>query len=123
MPLDPAVAQLIHGLQQQGFQSFEKIGVQATRAAVDSFTGLQLAPREVARTAEVFYGSDPQQRARGCVPTGDGPFPVVLYLHGGRFVAGGLTVADEPAPAPPADAAVIALAATYPRAPHAQVPP
>jgi acetyl esterase len=85
MPLDPAVAQLIHGLQQQGFQSFEKIGVQATRAAVDSFTGLQLAPREVARTAEVSYGSDPQQRARVCVPTGDGPFPVVLYLHGGGF--------------------------------------
>src|SRR6266446_8604075 len=122
MPLDPTVAQLIHGLQQQGVQSFEKIGVEATRAAVDSFTGLQLAPGEVARTAEVSYGSDPQQRARFYVPAGDGPFPVVLYLHGGGFVGGGLAVADEPARALAGDAGVIVVAATYRRAPEARFP-
>ena len=41
MPLDPDVQALIDGLAAQGFQSFEKVGVDATRAAVDSFTGLQ----------------------------------------------------------------------------------
>ena len=87
MPLELAAAQLIHVLQQQGFQSFEKIGVEATRAAVDSFTGLQLAPGEVARTAEVSYGSDPQQRARVYVPAGDGPFPVVQLRSGFRNAA------------------------------------
>lgn len=122
MPLEPAAAQLIHVLQQQGFQSFEKIGVEATRAAVDSFTGLQLAPCQVARTAEVSYGSDPQQRARVYVPAGDGPFPVVLYLHGGGFVGGGLAVADEPARALAGDAGVIVVAATYRRAPEARFP-
>ena len=122
MPLDPDVAALIKALDEQGFQSFEKIGVDATRAAVASFTGLQLPPRGVADVIEAHFGPSPQQRLRIYVPHGDGPAPVVLHIHGGGFVAGGLDVVDERARALALDAGAVVVSATYRRAPEAKFP-
>lgn len=122
MPLDPAVATLIDGLGAQGFQSFEKIGVEATRQTVDSFVGLQKPGREVARVADISYGAHADQRARVYVPPGDGPFPVVVHVHGGGFVAGGLDVVDEPLRALALDAGVVVVSATYRRAPEHRFP-
>ncbi|BBG03321.1 MULTISPECIES: alpha/beta hydrolase [Pseudonocardia] len=122
MPLDPDVKALIDGLGAQGFQSFEKLGVDGTRAAVDSFTGLQLPAREVAAVVDASYGPAPEQRLRIHVPHGDGPFPVVLYVHGGGFVGGGLDVVDERARALALDAGAVVVTATYRRAPESRFP-
>jgi acetyl esterase/lipase len=120
--LDPDVQALLDGLAAQGAQSFEKIGVDATRAAVDSIVGLQLPSREVADVVEASYGPHPEQRLRIHVPPGDGPFPVVLYLHGGGFVAGGLDVVAERASALALDAGAVVVTAGYRRAPEARFP-
>ncbi|MFP5072632.1 alpha/beta hydrolase [Pseudonocardia nantongensis] len=122
MPLDPAVASLLDGLGQQGFQSFEKIGVEATRQTLDTLVGLQNPARDVAAITEVPYGSDPEQRARVYLPPGDGPFPVVLYVHGGGFVGGGLDVVDERARALALDVGAVVVSATYRRAPENRFP-
>ncbi len=122
MPLDPTVAALIDGLGQQGFQSFEKIGVGPTRQAVDSFVGLQNPARDVARVTDVDYGTEPEQRARIYLPPGDGPFPVVVHVHGGGFVAGGLDVVDEPARSLALDVGAVVVSVTYRRAPDARFP-
>lgn len=122
MPLDPDVQALIDGLAAQGFQSFEKVGVDATRAAVDSFTGLQQPARDVAAVVEAEYGPSPEQRLRIYRPFGDGPLPVLLYVHGGGFVAGGLDVVDERARALALDAGAVVVSTTYRRAPEARFP-
>ena len=122
MPLDPSVTALLDGLAQQGFRSFEEIGVDATRAAVASFTGLQRPPREVAAVTDVAYGPDPAHRARIYTPFGDDPFPVVLHVHGGGFVAGDLDVVDERARALALDVGAVVVSVTYRRAPEARFP-
>ncbi|NKQ54685.1 alpha/beta hydrolase [Amycolatopsis sp. K13G38] len=122
MPLDPDVAALIDGLARQGFQSFEKIGVEATRQAVDSFAGLQKPKRGFSHVTDVSYGPDPGQRTRIYVPPGPGPFPVVFYVHGGGFVAGGLDVVDEPVRALALDAGAVVVSVTYRRAPESRFP-
>ncbi|KAA9163620.1 alpha/beta hydrolase [Amycolatopsis acidicola] len=122
MPLDPDVRALIGALDDQGFQSFEKLGVEGTRAAVASFTGLQLPKRGSCRSTDVSYGPDPAHRARIHVPPGDRPLPVVVYVHGGGFVAGNLDVVDERARALAVDTGAIVVSVTYRLAPEARFP-
>lgn len=122
MALDPAVSGLISSLEQQGFQSFEQLGVEGTRAVVESFTGLQKPPQEVARVIDASYGSDAEQVMRIFVPAGQGPFPVLVYVHGGGFVGGGLSVVEEPARALANDLGAIVVAVTYRRAPESRFP-
>jgi acetyl esterase len=108
--------------RQQGFRSFEQIGLEATRGAIASFTALQHPPRQVAGVADTTYGPDPAQRARVYIPPGNGPFPVILLVHGGGFVGGGLDVVDERARALALDVSAVVVAATYRLAPEARFP-
>jgi len=51
--------------------------------------GTTSAPSSAGRlVADVSYGPDPLQSLDLYLPVGDGPFPVVLYLHSGGWVAG-----------------------------------
>lgn len=61
-------------------------------------------------------------RERVYVPHGAGPFPVVLYVHGGGFVGGSLAVVDEPARALATDTGAVVVAATYRKAPGSRFP-
>lgn len=123
MPLDPAVLTLIDGLAAQGFTSFHEIGVEGTRAVVATFTGLQEPHREVGKALDAVYsGPGGEQQLRIYVPEGDGPFPTVVYFHGGGFVAGGIDVAEERARALAADAATIVVTPAYRLAPEHRFP-
>ena len=107
----------------QGLKAFEHSTVEEARAVVATFTGLQAPPEPVARVEDADYESGGAQIAlRVYVPEGDGPHPVVLYFHGGGFVAGDLDVVDEPARAVANGAGAIVVAATYRRAPEHRFP-
>ena len=123
MPIDPHVQALLDGLTEQGFTSFEQLGVAATRAVVETFTGLQRPAPAVARVIDGTYpGPVGAQPLRIYIPEGDGPLPVVVYFHGGGFVGGGLSVVDEPARALANDVGAIVVAAGYRLAPEHKFP-
>ena len=123
MPVDPQVQALLDGLAEQGTKSFEQIGVAATRAVVETFTGLQRPAPAVARVIDGTYpGPVGAQPLRIYIPEGQGPLPIVVYFHGGGFVAGGLPVVDEPARALANDVGAIVVAAGYRLAPEHKFP-
>ncbi|MDF3305195.1 alpha/beta hydrolase [Rhodococcus sp. T2V] len=123
MALDSHAAELIAGLRAQGLKAFEHSTVEEVRAVVATFTGLQAPPEPVARAVDAHYESGGTQiPLRVYVPEGQAPHAVVLYFHGGGFVAGDLDVVDEPARAVANGAGAIVVAATYRRAPEHRFP-
>ncbi|HEY5855508.1 MAG TPA: alpha/beta hydrolase fold domain-containing protein [Aldersonia sp.] len=123
MTLDNHVEKLITGLAEQGMKSFEDMSIEEARAVVASFTGLQAPAVPVARVEDGHYVSDGVEiPLRVYVPDGTVPRPLVLYLHGGGFVAGDLSVVDEPARAIAHDTGAVVVTATYRRAPEHPFP-
>lgn len=123
MPIDAAAKNLIDALNEQGLKSFEQLSVEEVRGAVESFTGLQAKPRAVARVIDAMYlGSGGKQGLKLYIPEASAPLPVVIYFHGGGFVAGGLSVADEPCRALANDVGAIVVAASYRLAPEHKFP-
>lgn len=120
--LDPSVAVIAQALRESGFTGFRAAGVEGTRDVIASVTGLQAAPQMIASVREMAYGDDPEQRLRVYSPGGSGPLPVLVYLHGGGFVAGGLDIAAEPARDLAVRTGAIVVAVTHRRAPEHRFP-
>ncbi len=73
MPVDPHVETLLDGLTEQGLKSFERIGVEATRAVIATFTGLQRPAPPVARVIDGTYpGPVGAQPLRIYIPESEG---------------------------------------------------
>lgn len=123
MALDTAVQELLDTLKQQGLKSFEELTIEEGRGVVDSFTGLQQPGREVAEVIETTYpGPAGEQLLRIYIPDAPRPLPVVVYFHGGGFMAGSLEVAEEPNRALANDLGAIVVAASYRLAPEHKFP-
>ena len=123
MPLDPHSENLLGALQEQGLKSFEQMSVAEARGAVESFIGLQAEPQEVKQAVErTVEGEAGALQVRVYVPDAEGPLPVLVYYHGGGWVAGSLAVADEPCRALANRSGVIVVAASYRLAPEARFP-
>lgn len=123
MVMDKDAAALIEAMNAQGPPAFRYMTPDEVRGAVETFTGLQNPPREVLRVEDrTIDGPGGEQKLRIYVPREGEALPVAVYFHGGGFVGGSLTVADEPARALAADAGVIVVTAAYRRAPEAKFP-
>ncbi len=120
--LDPSFMVIAEALSDQGFHGFRDAGIEAARAVVDSFTEMQAAPVEVREVSEHAYGDHPEQRLRIYRPTDQDEAPVLVYLHGGGFVGGGLEVADEPVRDLAVRTGAVVVSATYRRAPEHRFP-
>ncbi|PTM90096.1 acetyl esterase/lipase [Streptomyces sp. VMFN-G11Ma] len=123
MALDEHAARLLVGLEQQGLPPFDQLDIGQVRQMIGAFTGFQLPAEPVGRFATARYSSDGHELALNIyVPAADRPLPVVLYLHGGGFVAGNLSVVDEPARALANASGVIVVTAQYRLAPEHKFP-
>lgn len=121
MPVDAAAQGIIDALS--GSTPFEQMTVDEARAAVASFVGLQKPHREVSEVIEAEYpGPAGPQKVRIYIPAAPKPLPVVVYFHGGGFIAGDLAVAEEPSRALANDAGVIVVAVSYRLAPEHPFP-
>jgi cation diffusion facilitator CzcD-associated flavoprotein CzcO/acetyl esterase/lipase len=121
--IDPAVLMLVGGMMAQGAKALEDCTVEEIRATLETFVGLQLPPREVARVVDTTYpGPGGDQPARIFVPDAEGPLPVVVWLHPGGWVGGSLAIVDSPCRALADDLGAIVVAAGYRLAPEHPFP-
>jgi acetyl esterase/lipase len=85
------------------FSSFTAEAQSAAPAATPAAVPVKkpyMGPKEAPTYSDIPYGSDPKQKLDIYLPTtGTGPFPILLYFHGGGWFAGDKrTGAMEPEP-------------------------
>ncbi len=96
MPLDPAAKAMLDGMKAMGIELYTP-GLTATEMR-DQMEArkVPMPVEEVARTEDrTVPGPDGNEvPVRIYWPAGDGPFPVVVFFHGGGWVIGGIESHD-----------------------------
>ena len=119
----PDVSVLVERFAAAQIPTYDTVSVFEARAMLEGVTKLQNAPQEVASVWDVLIedGDEPVP-VRVYRPRADGPLPVVVYLHGGGWMLGGLLEADEPCRALANAAGCIVVSVDYRRAPETKYP-
>jgi acetyl esterase len=92
-------------------------------AAQRHSAGAPAAPRAAVMTQDMLIpGAQGHNPARLYTPAGAGPFPVILYFHGGGFVIADLDTYDAAPRALAAQANAVVLSVHYRRAPEHKFP-
>lgn len=96
MPLHPEIEALLANVAASGTPAFHANPPAVTRAVFRAITAsLPPSAASIARTEDLAIpGPAGDIGARAYVPGGSGPFPVVVYFHGGGFVFGDLETHD-----------------------------
>lgn len=95
--LHPEVQALLARFEQLGARPLHELGVEGARKAVRGSVALQGASEPVASVWDLaVLGSAGWVPLRVYHPRPDTPLPVVVYLHGGGWVTGGIEEADRP---------------------------
>ncbi len=96
MPLDPQVAAFLEELRQQNPPPFCSMTPADARAAVLADVPNMDPPEAVVRIEDrAMPGPNGQIPLRVYVPAGSGPFPVLIYYHGGGWVLCDASVYDS----------------------------
>jgi len=85
MPLDPAAQAVLTMLAEAGAPPFEELTPEEARAAFAGFVPLGGDGADVASVEQREVAGVP---AYVVTPRGDGPFPVLVWIHGGGWVIG-----------------------------------
>lgn len=94
---DPQVAALLARLTELGLRPYSQTGLLFARRAVDAAVWMQRERPEVAAVRDLLVGGAVGRLpARLYHPVPGETLPIVVYLHGGGWVAGGLRIADNP---------------------------
>ncbi|MGH9133486.1 MAG: alpha/beta hydrolase [Ilumatobacteraceae bacterium] len=119
MPLDPAAQAVLKLLEEAGAPPFEE---QTPTEAREAFAGLVPLGGEgaaVASVAERDVGGVP---ALVVTPDGEGPFPVLVWIHGGGWVIGSAIESQATARDLAAGAGCVVVSLDYRLAPEHKAP-
>ncbi|MET0189581.1 MAG: alpha/beta hydrolase, partial [Pseudonocardia sediminis] len=95
MPLHPQAEALLKQMAEQAMPAPESMTVAQNRALIGDLGELGGPPEEVARVEDTTApGPGGDIPVRVYVPAGDGPFPVLVFFHGGGWVIGDLDSHD-----------------------------
>ncbi len=121
--LDAESRELLEVFARDGVRPYDQMSVLQARAVVAGATRLQ-GPREhVEQVSDVLIDLGPgRMSARLYHPDPAGVLPLVVYLHGGGFVAGSVAVADRPCRALAIAAGCAVLSVEYRLAPENPFP-
>jgi len=99
MPLDPQAQVLLEQMKAQGMPPFDQMTVAQAREAGLAFKDLEGEPQPVAKVEDHLIPSPRGELALGVrvyTPTGEPPFPLLVYLHGSGWTIANVEVGDAP---------------------------
>jgi acetyl esterase len=121
MPLDSQIAAMLSGAQWPGAA---QVPIEELRALVRQFS-MASGPLPVPLAAvrdQTIPGPAGEIPVRVYTPVGDGPFPLIVYFHGGGYVTGDLDTQDMIARALTAGARAVTVSVDYRLAPEHPFP-
>lgn len=124
MPLDPAVKAMLENMKAAGFPELDSLPpVQLRKVTAEMFAAQRLKPEAIARVEDrKIPGPAGSIPVRVYTPSGNGPFPVLVFYHGGGFVIGDLDSHDGVCRALANQAGCVVVAIDYRLAPEHKYP-
>jgi acetyl esterase len=122
MPLNPQVKALLEQMEAAGEPPLHTLQPEEARRRTD-FRPLAGEPEPVAKVEERLVSGDAGYiTIRVYTPQGNGPFPVLVYFHGGGWVIGDLDTVDAPCRALTNAAQCVVVSVDYRLAPEYKFP-
>lgn len=122
MPLHPQVKSVLEAMAAAG-PPLHHLSPQDARKAIEAMRATKDEPEKVAKVEDrTFRGPSGQLPVRLYTPEGVGPFPVLLYFHGGGWVVGSLETVDASCRALANLAKCIVVSSGYRLAPENKFP-
>ena len=126
MPLDPQLKDMLDFIAAAGYPPMEQGTPALARQGMRAMSVDMVKPEDVVPVGSVedlkVPGGAGERDARLYRPEGDGPWPTMVYLHGGGFVVGDLDTHDQTCRRICRDADVAVLSVDYRLAPEDPFP-
>jgi acetyl esterase len=121
MPLDPQARQVLDQIAQLGFPPVEMVSPEQAR--INFKARPRAAGPEVAKVEDrTIPGPGSEISIRIYTPHGPGPFPALVWFHGGGWVVGDLDTADATARHLTVGAGCVTVSVDYRLAPETKFP-